>query len=233
MWWGLLRLTLSCLLTLPRSPPQKLEETDRRSQHQLETLEREQRHLQRQLAQLQPHGERVRTDSLGSRVDSDRSESDRGQLLLPRDKKGNPLGSHQFSFLTLLFWDRGDWSGRGKHRVLPWRNRQRKHQWCEWSGRPQQPAELRQRRGLLHLQPKSGLLHLNHQPPSSSRVPPFEVPSYSSLLPRFGSPLFRRNQPRDPTFTTSRTSLRVEIKPETKKGLGPTRFTRQPWNRIS
>lgn len=83
-------MTLSGLLTLPRFPPfppQKLEETDRRSQHQLETLEREQRHLQRQLAQLQPHGERVRTDSLGSRVDSDRSESDRGQLLLPRDRK--------------------------------------------------------------------------------------------------------------------------------------------------
>lgn len=62
-------------------PFQKLEEADRRSQHQLETLEREQRHLQRQLAQLQTHGERerVRIDSLGSRMDSDHSESDRGQ----------------------------------------------------------------------------------------------------------------------------------------------------------
>lgn len=70
------------LLTLLHFHPfQKLEETDRRSQHQLETLEREQRHLQRQLAQLQTHGERerVRMDSLGSRMDSDRSESDRGQ----------------------------------------------------------------------------------------------------------------------------------------------------------
>lgn len=59
---------------------QKLEEMDRRSQHQLETLEREQRHLQRQLAQLQTRGERerVRIDSLGSPMDSDRSESDRG-----------------------------------------------------------------------------------------------------------------------------------------------------------
>ncbi|KAI4812701.1 hypothetical protein KUCAC02_024069 [Chaenocephalus aceratus] len=35
----------------------KLEETDRRSLHQLENLEREQRHLQRQLSQLQPHGD--------------------------------------------------------------------------------------------------------------------------------------------------------------------------------
>lgn len=59
-------------------PLQKLEDMDRRSQHQLDTLEREQRHLQRQLAQLQTHGERVRSDSVGSRMDSDRSESDRG-----------------------------------------------------------------------------------------------------------------------------------------------------------
>lgn len=46
----------------------------------MEILERERRHLQRQLSQLQTTGERerVRTDSLGSHVDSDRSESDRG-----------------------------------------------------------------------------------------------------------------------------------------------------------
>ncbi|KAL3050453.1 max-interacting protein 1-like [Trematomus bernacchii] len=60
----------------------RLEETDRRSLHQLENLEREQRHLQRQLSQLQPHGdwERVRKDSLGSRMDFDRSESDREEI---------------------------------------------------------------------------------------------------------------------------------------------------------
>lgn len=90
-------------------PPQKLEETERRSQHQLETLEREQRHLQRQLAQLQTHGERVRMDSLGSRVDSDRSESDRGQPPLParreNRKKKTPTKSNWY---RSLFWDRGD-----------------------------------------------------------------------------------------------------------------------------
>lgn len=80
---------------------------DRRSQHQLETLEREQRHLQRQLAQLQAHGERVRMDSLGSREDSDRSESDRGQLLLPRGAN-RILRVSKILILTLLFWDRGD-----------------------------------------------------------------------------------------------------------------------------
>ncbi|KAM4598772.1 max-interacting protein 1-like isoform 1-T1 [Fundulus diaphanus] len=73
------RHTTLGLLNKAKAHIKKLEEVDRRSQHQLETLEREQRHLQRQLALLQSHGERerVRTDSLGSRLDSDRSESDR------------------------------------------------------------------------------------------------------------------------------------------------------------
>ncbi|XP_004077135.1 max-interacting protein 1 isoform X2 [Oryzias latipes] len=76
------RHTTLGLLNKAQAHIKKLEETDRRSQHQLETLEREQRHLQRQLALLQTHGERerVRTDSLGSRMDSDRSESDREDI---------------------------------------------------------------------------------------------------------------------------------------------------------
>lgn len=71
------------------SPDQKLEEVDRKSQYQLESLEREQRHLQRQLellnggsgavAQNSPgEGERIRMDSVGSTVCSDRSDSDQG-----------------------------------------------------------------------------------------------------------------------------------------------------------
>uniref|UniRef100_A0AAQ5XWB3 BHLH domain-containing protein n=1 Tax=Amphiprion ocellaris TaxID=80972 RepID=A0AAQ5XWB3_AMPOC len=76
------RHTTLGLLNKAKAHIKKLEEMDRRSQHQLETLEREQRHLQRQLAQLQTHGERerVRTDSLSSRMDSDRSESDREEI---------------------------------------------------------------------------------------------------------------------------------------------------------
>lgn len=69
---------------------QKLEETDRKSQYQLESLEREQRHLQRQLellrggsgaaAQGSPaEGERIRMDSVGSTLCSDRSDSDQGE----------------------------------------------------------------------------------------------------------------------------------------------------------
>lgn len=76
------RHTTLGLLNKAKAHIKKLEEVDRRSQHQLETLEREQRHLQRQLALLQSHGERerVRTDSLDSRMDSDRSESDREEI---------------------------------------------------------------------------------------------------------------------------------------------------------
>ncbi|XP_034040773.1 max-interacting protein 1-like [Thalassophryne amazonica] len=76
------RHTTLGLLNKAKAHIKKLEEVDRRSQHQLETLEREQRHLQRQLAQLQTLGERerVRMDSLGSRMDSDRSESDREEI---------------------------------------------------------------------------------------------------------------------------------------------------------
>uniref|UniRef100_A0A3Q3WR16 BHLH domain-containing protein n=1 Tax=Mola mola TaxID=94237 RepID=A0A3Q3WR16_MOLML len=76
------RHTTLGLLNKAKAHIKKLEEADRRSQHTLETLEREQRHLQRQLAQLQTHGEweRVRIDSLGSRVDSDHSESDREEI---------------------------------------------------------------------------------------------------------------------------------------------------------
>lgn len=73
------------------SPEQKLEEADRKSQYQLDSLEREQRHLHRQLellrggsgavAQGSPgEGERIRMDSVGSTLCSDRSDSDQGEL---------------------------------------------------------------------------------------------------------------------------------------------------------
>ncbi|XP_054654311.1 max-interacting protein 1-like isoform X2 [Dunckerocampus dactyliophorus] len=74
------RHTTLGLLNKAKAHIKKLEEADRRSQHQLDTLEREQRYLQRQLAQLQTLGDRdrVRMDSLASPMDSDeRSESER------------------------------------------------------------------------------------------------------------------------------------------------------------
>lgn len=71
--------------TIPSvSPPlQKLEDYDRRALHQIEQLQREQRHLKRQLEKL--GSERVRTDSVGSAVSSERSDSDRGETCTSLD----------------------------------------------------------------------------------------------------------------------------------------------------
>uniref|UniRef100_H3AFW9 MAX interactor 1, dimerization protein n=2 Tax=Latimeria chalumnae TaxID=7897 RepID=H3AFW9_LATCH len=60
----------------------KLEDVERKSQHQLENLEREQRFLKRRLEQLQgvPDMERIRMDSVGSAISSDRSDSEREEI---------------------------------------------------------------------------------------------------------------------------------------------------------
>lgn len=64
----------SCFLS---SGVQRLEESERKSQHTLEQLQREQRHLQRRLEQLGV--ERTRMDSTGSTQSSDKSDSDQGE----------------------------------------------------------------------------------------------------------------------------------------------------------
>ena len=56
---------------------QKLEDCDRKAIHQRDQLQREQRHLKRQLEKLGI--ERIRMDSMGSPVSSERSDSDRGE----------------------------------------------------------------------------------------------------------------------------------------------------------
>lgn len=58
---------------------QKLEDCDRKAVHQIDQLQREQRHLKRQLEKLGI--ERIRMDSIGSTVSSERSDSDRGEPL--------------------------------------------------------------------------------------------------------------------------------------------------------
>ncbi|MEQ2280218.1 Max-interacting protein 1 [Ameca splendens] len=84
------RHTTLGLLKQAKAHIKKLEEADRKSQYQLESLEREQRHLQRQLellgggsatpVQSSPgEGERIRMDSVGSTLCSDRSDSDQGE----------------------------------------------------------------------------------------------------------------------------------------------------------
>lgn len=57
---------------------QKLEESDRRAQHTMDQLQREQRYLRRRLEQLGV--ERTRTDSTGSNLSSEKSDSDQGGL---------------------------------------------------------------------------------------------------------------------------------------------------------
>lgn len=99
------RHTTLGLLNKAKAHIKKLEEADRRSLHQLDCLEREQRHLQRQLDLLQgpggtslaagpqssssspssssssgEGGERIRMDSVGSTMCSDRSDSDQEEI---------------------------------------------------------------------------------------------------------------------------------------------------------
>uniref|UniRef100_A0A674GEP1 MAX dimerization protein 1 n=1 Tax=Taeniopygia guttata TaxID=59729 RepID=A0A674GEP1_TAEGU len=71
------RHTTLSLLTRARLHIQKLEDQEHRALHQIEQLQREQRHLQRQLEKLGM--ERVRIDSIGSSLCSERSESDQGE----------------------------------------------------------------------------------------------------------------------------------------------------------
>jgi len=90
-------MSFTISLSLSLSPDQKLEEADRKSLYQLESLEREQRHLHRQLellrgggsaAQSSPgDGERIRMDSVGSTLcsDSDQGEWGGGAATRPPD----------------------------------------------------------------------------------------------------------------------------------------------------
>ncbi|XP_077427355.1 max-interacting protein 1 isoform X1 [Vanacampus margaritifer] len=80
------RHTTLGLLNKAKAHIKKLEEADRKSQYQLESLEREQRHLQRQLELLGGgggavlEGERIRMDSVGSTLGSERSDSDQEEI---------------------------------------------------------------------------------------------------------------------------------------------------------
>ncbi|XP_077379694.1 max-interacting protein 1 isoform X2 [Festucalex cinctus] len=80
------RHTTLGLLNKAKAHIKKLEEADRKSQYQLESLEREQRHLQRQLELLRgggggaAEGERIRMDSVGSTLGSERSDSDQEEI---------------------------------------------------------------------------------------------------------------------------------------------------------
>ncbi|XP_040080051.1 max dimerization protein 1 isoform X1 [Oryx dammah] len=72
------RHTTLSLLTKAKLHIKKLEDCDRKAIHQIDQLQREQRHLKRQLEKLGI--ERIRTDSTGSTVSSERSDSDREEI---------------------------------------------------------------------------------------------------------------------------------------------------------
>ncbi|XP_062452694.1 max dimerization protein 1 [Rhea pennata] len=72
------RHTTLSLLKKAKLHIKKLEEYDRKAVHQIDQLQREQRHLKRQLEKLGI--ERIRMDSIGSTVSSERSDSDREEI---------------------------------------------------------------------------------------------------------------------------------------------------------
>ncbi|KFO21118.1 Max dimerization protein 1 [Fukomys damarensis] len=72
------RHTTLSLLTKAKLHIKKLEDCDRKAVHQIDQLQREQRHLKRQLEKLGI--ERIRMDSIGSTVSSERSDSDREEM---------------------------------------------------------------------------------------------------------------------------------------------------------
>lgn len=85
-----------CLLS---HPLQKLEDYDRKAVHQIDQLQREQRHLKRQLEKLGI--ERIRMDSIGSTVSSERSDSDRGETPAHGAERGRPARGLACRVVTL------------------------------------------------------------------------------------------------------------------------------------
>ncbi|KFW91346.1 Max dimerization protein 1, partial [Phalacrocorax carbo] len=104
------RHTTLSLLTKAKLHIKKLEDYDRKAVHQIEQLQREQRHLKRQLEKLGI--ERIRMDSIGSTVSSERSDSDRDVDVestddLPADLKKVPSDSDKRGGLQSVWSDEG------------------------------------------------------------------------------------------------------------------------------
>ncbi|XP_032937083.1 max dimerization protein 1 isoform X3 [Catharus ustulatus] len=120
------RHTTLSLLTRARLHIQKLEDQERRALHQIEQLQREQRHLQRQLEKLGM--ERVRIDSIGSSLSSERSDSDQEMDVdvestddLPADldwSSSSPSDSDERGSLQSLGSDEGYSSSSGTRAKL-------------------------------------------------------------------------------------------------------------------
>ncbi|KAL7981274.1 hypothetical protein Chor_002170 [Crotalus horridus] len=106
------RHTTLSLLTKAKLHIKKLEDYDRKAIHQIDQLQREQRHLKRQLEKLGI--ERIRMDSIGSTVSSERSDSDRGDL--DWSSSSSPSDSDERGSLQSICSDEG-YSSAGIKRI--------------------------------------------------------------------------------------------------------------------
>eukprot|EP00066_Takifugu_rubripes_P008513 XP_003974760.1 PREDICTED: max dimerization protein 1 [Takifugu rubripes] len=98
------RHTTLSLLMKAKDHIKKLEESDRRAQHTMDQLQREQRYLRRRLEQLGV--ERTRMDSTGSNLSSDKSDSDQEDLDVDVEGTDFMLGDLEWS--TSSVSDSGD-----------------------------------------------------------------------------------------------------------------------------
>ncbi|MFT7808377.1 max dimerization protein 1 [Arapaima gigas] len=89
------RHTTLSLLMKAKEHIKRLEESERRAQHTIDQLQREQRHLRRRLEQLGV--ERTRTDSTGSIVSSEKSDSDQEELDVDVEGTDYLLGDLEWS----------------------------------------------------------------------------------------------------------------------------------------
>ncbi|KAL2092189.1 hypothetical protein ACEWY4_011987 [Coilia grayii] len=108
------RHTTLSLLMKAKEHIKRLEEGERKAQHAIEHLQREQRHLRRRLEQLGV--ERTRMDSMGSTVSSDKSDSDQEELDVDVDVEGTDclLGDLEWSSSSVSDWDeRASWRSSG------------------------------------------------------------------------------------------------------------------------
>ncbi|XP_018617969.1 max dimerization protein 1 [Scleropages formosus] len=89
------RHTTLSLLMKAKEHIKRLEESERRAQHTIDQLQREQRHLRRRLEQLGV--ERTRTDSTGSVISSEKSDSDQEELDVDVEGTDYLLGDLEWS----------------------------------------------------------------------------------------------------------------------------------------
>uniref|UniRef100_A0A3B1JNG3 MAX dimerization protein 1 n=1 Tax=Astyanax mexicanus TaxID=7994 RepID=A0A3B1JNG3_ASTMX len=91
------RHTTLSLLMKAKEHIKRLEDSERKAQHTIDHLQREQRHLRRRLEQLGV--ERTRMDSTGSTLSSDKSDSDQEELDVDVDVEGTDylLGDLEWS----------------------------------------------------------------------------------------------------------------------------------------